>query len=425
VANPIAQLVDPFHATTQNTALWDQSRNLGTLLFGSAGAIFSIPPAGGGGNEAEMWSLNTYDLTGSQTSVRVVDAGTPNNGSAQLYFGLNSPTVGGTLGWMVAGSGYIYVFTGTYNSKSFGANTPYDPAVHKYFRLRESGGTTYWDWSTDGTTWTTFYSQSTPAFVTGVQVYLDFRCPAISGQDQRATLDNYGGVPPPPPTSIDVTAAAGTGSTTAPATSASTSAPAAQATGSATAPTSSTGASAPQASASATAAATVSGAKAIDVTAAPASASALAPSTRVAASAPQANATSAAPPPVIGLVGPPVNLDVGPAQGSATSAPAAISASASPGSAAGSCVTRTWSQALSSSLTAALITGRAPAPTVTLAYSLRAPAAVALAQAWPMDITGGRVNVAGPPIPAGGIVSARSGAVVSATAGRVATGGGA
>ena len=50
--------------------------------------------------------------------------------------------------------------------------TTYDPAVHKWLRIRESAGTIYWDYSVDGQTWTNFTSQANPFAITSLNIDL-------------------------------------------------------------------------------------------------------------------------------------------------------------------------------------------------------------------------------------------------------------
>jgi hypothetical protein len=51
-----------------------------------------------------------------------------------------------------------------YNTASPGekAQVPYDPSTHKRWRLRDTAGTAYWEWSVDGITWNVLYSEPDP-----------------------------------------------------------------------------------------------------------------------------------------------------------------------------------------------------------------------------------------------------------------------
>jgi hypothetical protein len=42
------------------------------------------------------------------------------------------------------------------------ASVTYDPTVHKQWRLREAAGFTYWEWSTDGSSWTELWHEVDP-----------------------------------------------------------------------------------------------------------------------------------------------------------------------------------------------------------------------------------------------------------------------
>ena len=48
----------------------------------------------------------------------------------------------------------------------------YVPATHRWLRIREAGGTLYWDTSPDGTTWALFHSLAAPFAVTALTVRL-------------------------------------------------------------------------------------------------------------------------------------------------------------------------------------------------------------------------------------------------------------
>ncbi len=51
-----------------------------------------------------------------------------------------------------------------YNTPSSGqkASIAYDPSSHKQWRLRDTAGTAYWEWSVDGITWNVLYSEPDP-----------------------------------------------------------------------------------------------------------------------------------------------------------------------------------------------------------------------------------------------------------------------
>lgn len=121
-----------------------------------------------------IYSNTSYDLTASSIVVQLVQATNAGNGGTQLVFNVStsqaantSNSIGfylnnGTLYYMNAGGSFASVGTTTYSS-----------TTHKWLRVRESGGTVYWDTSADGVSWTNRASSASPA-ITVTTVYVNF-----------------------------------------------------------------------------------------------------------------------------------------------------------------------------------------------------------------------------------------------------------
>jgi hypothetical protein len=119
---------------------------------------------------SSYWSLNTpqgakanYDFTGSYVFAKVTPAtgGTGTRETLMEIQGVDS--VNNKISFYVSGPTLFARTT------SGGANTPvfsatYDPVNHLWLRLREAGGTTFYDTSPDGHTWTNFASTANPAW---------------------------------------------------------------------------------------------------------------------------------------------------------------------------------------------------------------------------------------------------------------------
>jgi hypothetical protein len=114
-------------------------------------------------------SLLAYNLTGSYVFVKLVV-----DNPALLY---NDPS----FLVFIDGDNYItyiiqenvlyaeYCVGGVPTLVNYDA---YDATNHKWLRMRESGGTTYWDTSPDGLTWTNFTSAGNPIVFTNIYVEL-------------------------------------------------------------------------------------------------------------------------------------------------------------------------------------------------------------------------------------------------------------
>ena len=132
MANPkMATLVDPLHATTQDTTKWDPAANTGSPNFTTGGVVLPCPPGSTVGSGFQ--SLGKYDLTGSQTMLRVVNAGDFNRSYWRLTFGLaNQGLTSNTwwVGWVLATG---YMFAGYQNSASSGMTRSPAPSTTRRF----------------------------------------------------------------------------------------------------------------------------------------------------------------------------------------------------------------------------------------------------------------------------------------------------
>jgi hypothetical protein len=148
----LALLRDSFDAATP---WWDGWADAPVTTTLGSGRLTIALPAG----NADLWggyiSRFSYDFTGAQLAATVSQVGGrytvlevrgPEDQKSQLMVenGLLMATVLG-----VAGGGAK-------------AQAVYDPLVHRRWRLREHAGMTYWEWSTDGTTWQELYKQANP-----------------------------------------------------------------------------------------------------------------------------------------------------------------------------------------------------------------------------------------------------------------------
>lgn len=136
-------------------------------------------------------TTQTYDLTGVRTYIQFVQAPTTPtsvqtwvieflddaNNSVYWYYDASTNDIEGSQ--KVAGVETIW-FSATYV-----------PDTHKWFALRESGGTTYWETSVDGVNWTVRYSRANP--ITLSSGYVDFAAGTFEsvGSPGTAIWDNF------------------------------------------------------------------------------------------------------------------------------------------------------------------------------------------------------------------------------------------
>jgi regulation of enolase protein 1 (concanavalin A-like superfamily) len=165
----ISTLTDNFDDNSVDEAKWDYDVSNVTVAETNNELEFTTNGTSG---YANFYSVSTYDLTGSQATIKVVAAG---NLSATGYdfFPLHLyKDSTHKLKWEIYSDGKIYaVIVNT--STTYPWSATYVAATHKYLRIRESGGTTYWDYSADGINWTNAYSVANPFAVTAFYGEID------------------------------------------------------------------------------------------------------------------------------------------------------------------------------------------------------------------------------------------------------------
>lgn len=149
---PIATLRDDF-ADNSQAAAWSESYVTGSATKAESGgqAVFTLPNLTGGTHEAAYKSAATYDLTGDGAYINIgtmVATGVAATAffdlvkDASNYYRWRQVSNAITARKVVAGV-ETQLYTATWSATTY-----------KYLRIRESGGTVYFDSSSNGTSWT-------------------------------------------------------------------------------------------------------------------------------------------------------------------------------------------------------------------------------------------------------------------------------
>jgi hypothetical protein len=129
---------------------WQRSyANPGCTLAETAGELVIKPPTNAAGYCA-YYSASSYDMTNGAVTVEA-PLMVNTNSTAEVYFSAHAE-----------GEGFIEIAQ-TNGAIEFRKNTNgmtellgaavYSPLVHRWWRMREQGGTTYWEYSADGVAW--------------------------------------------------------------------------------------------------------------------------------------------------------------------------------------------------------------------------------------------------------------------------------
>lgn len=144
----ISTLIDAFNLTSLQTGLWTQfTGGSATMGYTGNGVVMSYPESCTSSTDGDIASNTTYDLTGSSIYLQVLQV--PRSGtSADAEFRLK----------VDASNFYRFVYEGgtLFFQKQIAtvtatvASIAYNSISHAFWRLRESGGTVFWDTSPDG-----------------------------------------------------------------------------------------------------------------------------------------------------------------------------------------------------------------------------------------------------------------------------------
>ena len=155
-------LVDNFNDNSIDPALWS--------VYGGTREVnqrieIRIPGSASGSSYAGAQSVATYDLTGSEVWVELVQPFSARVGG-EAY--LQATASAGNVVAATVSEGNLIAVQGVGGTFTHLVTEPYDPARHRWLRLRERGGTTYWETSPDGCEWELLHGRANPVALTAV-----------------------------------------------------------------------------------------------------------------------------------------------------------------------------------------------------------------------------------------------------------------
>jgi len=182
-------LTDNFDDNSINTTRW-ATEVVGTGTIAESGGKIIITPQNSTLGTLYFYTNELYRLTGSSVYVQCTQVAS-NTCETGLGLWLSS---GNNLGISKYGDGKLYY---GYNLASVwtGASVTYDADVHKWWKIRESGGTIYFDYSTDGLSWTNLGSVANPFAVTSMEMDLFVSEYTSTATPGAAWFDNFNVVP--------------------------------------------------------------------------------------------------------------------------------------------------------------------------------------------------------------------------------------
>lgn len=185
--NPLtATLVDNFSGTgsTPDTALWD---TFGTAA--QANGILLLTSTTAASSSGINSHKTNYDLTDSSMQVRLIDAGNQSLTSLEVQPLIAQKDTSNQVFW------YVNQNTIAAYTKIGGVNHLQASAIYtsnfEYLRIRESGGTIFWDYSQNGVTWNNLASVVAPFIVTDLLQQVSIDTYAVEASKTTCQFDDY------------------------------------------------------------------------------------------------------------------------------------------------------------------------------------------------------------------------------------------
>lgn len=178
-------LSDDFNDNSLDTAKWT-----GSNLYAETNGQIQLTSPVNSSDAPDIQSVNQYSLIGSYGYIKVVYAGEQTISSFYLYPLILSVDFSNNIWWEIQGNTIraSYQVAGV---ETVLASTTYDSTAHIYLKIREASGTTYWDYSSDGATWTNFASVANPITLTALTLTIQAWKSTASGNSTTARLDNF------------------------------------------------------------------------------------------------------------------------------------------------------------------------------------------------------------------------------------------
>jgi hypothetical protein len=193
----ISTLVDKFDTSVDTAAKWSNSS--GVSWDGAGRAL--LPCASTYSQLGTSISPASYDLTGSSIYAKPMVPAT-GNGTREMFMEV---VVNPTNKFSMFVSGGVFTARRTLSGTNTQQTATYNPTTHAWWRIREAGGTIFFDISQDGSNWTNFYSIAAGMTITAVS--LDFTCGYFGSETaSNGYIDNVNITPVAPVTPFGISA---------------------------------------------------------------------------------------------------------------------------------------------------------------------------------------------------------------------------
>lgn len=166
---PAFRLADDFADNVVDTAMWTQFA-FGNGSGSETGGQYQITITSGGTGVAQLLSQSRYDLSGDYFAVEVTSPGVQESG-LQAYACMAQIDASNQV-FITIANGNVGAIQNVGGSLTGLAFITYDANLHRWFRVREAAGTTFWEVSANGVFWILIHSAANPIALTDVTLLI-------------------------------------------------------------------------------------------------------------------------------------------------------------------------------------------------------------------------------------------------------------
>lgn len=149
----------------------------------------------GGGYGGLVSIVTDYDMTSSYAFSQLTDAGNQALTSWEVY-PVELAYTDNSVSIMISGNTIYARKKVATVSSTVGSTVAYNSAVHKWFRIREASGTTYWEFATDPAgSWTEIANAANPITMTSLTGGITIGTWQAEASTTTAKLDNFNVLP--------------------------------------------------------------------------------------------------------------------------------------------------------------------------------------------------------------------------------------
>lgn len=179
---------DNFNDNTFDTSKWTRS-NATQIVEASQQIQLSTTTTAAYYN---LISLKSFSLIGSSAQVEIADIGNTAITSYEAYPLQINASASNKVEFAIAGGNLLArkIVSGTPTTL---ATVTFNATNHRWLRIRESGGTTFWDASADGSSWNNIHSVANPITLTTVYLEITVGTWQAEGSTTTLKLDNVAG----------------------------------------------------------------------------------------------------------------------------------------------------------------------------------------------------------------------------------------